>query len=129
MTSGAALVEIALLVPVLVFAWLPQPVPAKKAIPVVAMGESFDEVWKDTVPKIRVIPITVAKTVKTERIVPVPQPHDAPVDVPPVPAMAPPVDRPAASSRRHVVVLRRDVCARHGMKKTMVGRHKWRCRR
>jgi hypothetical protein len=34
---------------------------------------------------------------------------------------------PARTYRR--VSLRRDVCARHGMRKVMVGKYRWRCRR
>lgn len=128
-----AVVEVSLLVPVLAFMWSPQLGPAKKtavSAPVVAMGESFDNVWNGMqLPEhpIRVIPLIESKSVRTERIVPVPIVDAAPVDVPSV-AVSLDEDKPAVRRRRHVVV-RRDICGRHNMRKQMIGRYKWRCRR
>jgi len=37
--------------------------------------------------------------------------------------------QPSRRIVQRAVLLRRDVCARHGMRKVMVGKYRWRCRR
>jgi hypothetical protein len=111
-------------------AWAVQriPVPAEP-IRVEAPEERFDRAWSDVmVPvalkkadmeRIRTIPL--AKPVITERITP------APVATPP---MEEALDAPAPTHRRRQVKTdRRDVCARHGQRKVMVGRYRWKCRK
>jgi len=107
--------------------WIPAPAKPIK------LETKFEAAWVDTETvvakkqdRVRLIEIVSAapKPVVTERITP----PDAPV-VPPV-LVVQDVDKPAPQHRRHHVEARsRDVCARHNMRKVMVGKYRWRCRR
>jgi len=70
-----------------------------------------------------VVASTESKPVVTERIVP-----DAPAATPPV-IMVQDEDKPAPGYRRRHAERGGDVCARHNMKKVMVGKYRWRCRK
>jgi hypothetical protein len=114
---------------VLAIQQIPTPaVPIKVEMP----EERFDLAWSDVmVPmalkkadmdRVRTIPL--AKPVVTERVVP------DPVATPPVEEA---LDAPAPRHRRRQVKTerteRRDVCARHGQRKVMVGKYRWKCRK
>jgi hypothetical protein len=110
------------------------PVPQDKIVVEAAAEARFDEAWKDTMKvvelkkadQIRNIALsTEPKPVLTETIVPADS----------GPASAPPVigslqDKPVVQHRRrHARSEKQDVCQRHGMKKKMVGRYRWRCQK
>lgn len=103
--------------------------PSAKPVPIerpfaVAWNDVAQDAAKKTDKVIRVIPLTVSeKTVLTERIL-IPPAPDVPVSVPSVAVAL--EDKPVVQRRRHVA--RRDVCARHGMKKVYRGK-RWNCRK
>jgi hypothetical protein len=76
-------------------------------------------------------------TVRTVPIVPTPAPTPEPAPVPVQKPKAEPVvkeatveeERPRRRGTRSERRSRRDVCSRHNMRKVMVGRYRWRCRK
>lgn len=121
----------------IVFATLPEPVilTKPKPKPQLQVERPFQVAWNDVEQDVgkkadrvvRIIPLP-EKQVLTERIVVVPTTPDVPASVPSV-AEPPLEDKPVVVQRRRHVALRMDVCARHGQRKVMVGRYRWRCQR
>ncbi|MGY3615714.1 hypothetical protein [Bradyrhizobium sp. USDA 10063] len=91
----------------------------------------FDDTWREAAVTVALKSASLRnadpKPVATLRIAP-----EAPVSTPPVIAApvvaAAPIEAKAPRRRRHIA--RRDVCARHGLRKVSIrGGRSWRCRR
>jgi hypothetical protein len=118
--SAVALLSVA-------FVWIkpkakpPAAAPIEQATPANRVAERFVE-FKPTVNVVRTVPIVRPPPA----LAPAPEPE-------PVVLRDPPPERIVRRARQRVarIAARRpaDVCQRHGMRKVMVGRYKWRCRR
>jgi len=100
----------------------PKPPPPTYIEQVTQQGDSFVERFGEEGPaviKVRTIPIVRTSTLS------VPVPENPPSTIP-VAEPTPPVRQREAAVR---VSRGGDICQRHNMKKVMVGRYRWRCRR
>ena len=110
---------------------------AQTPVAVKAAEDRFDAAWSDTM---QVVGATVLRKADRERQA-VTDPKSVPTEritEPPSPAAVPPVvfvedeDKPRRKSKPHKVerrASRGDVCSRHGQRKVMVGKYRWRCRK
>ena len=107
--------------------------PAPKPVEPVVRGDLFAKRFGEPLPaqvRVRTIPIVrdpVPAAPSPDS--PPAMPAAVPVDVAEI-AHPLPVARPPASIRHRYVQRRSgDVCSRHNMRKVMVGKYRWRCRR
>ena len=91
----------------------PRPQPIVESKYVASLQERWGDVDKDSPPPIRIV-----KTIRITK---------EPVETVEVKEIEPPVQVVEKPQPRQVV--RRDICSVHRMRKVMVGKYKWRCRR
>jgi hypothetical protein len=104
------------------------PVPQDKIVVDAAAETRFDDTWKNV---IRAVELKKADRIRSISLSPEPKPVVTETIIPDKPPeIASLQDKPEVQHRRrHARAEAGDICQRHGMKKKMVGRYRWRCRK